>query len=322
MKILCGLLLVAIVGLVPSLAIADDKISDWKGLSVTVKEGTVDSNGVKIAYHTAGEGPLVVIVHSITGPWLDWRHQIPTLAQRYQVVAMSTRGTNKSDKPKGVEHYATAKIAEDIAAIIKHFKKDKAIIIGQDSGGLHAWNFAMTHPEKTERLIAIGTPHPAGLIRELAINPEEQKATAFQRGMLENPNAGAEFSTRLRSRPPRPDDTPEVIKMRQEAYDRLDVESIVNFYKANWPHPPFTLETKGFGYRIGEFPKVKAPTLMIYGSSSGAFLPSTLNDIWRWIEKDFTLYVVPGVGGAPHTEVPEFVNNRIMEWLAKPSQTN
>ena len=33
-------------------------ITDWRGVSATVKEGSVDSNGVKVVYHTVGEGPL------------------------------------------------------------------------------------------------------------------------------------------------------------------------------------------------------------------------------------------------------------------------
>jgi pimeloyl-ACP methyl ester carboxylesterase len=316
----CRLLLATVVGVAPALAFADDTmISDWRGVSVRVKEGVVDSKGVKIVYHTAGQGPLVIMVHSITGPWFDWRQQIPALAQRYQVVAMSTRGTDRSDKPEGVDNYTVAKVAEDIDAIIRHFGKDKAIIIGTDSGGFNAWNFAMTHPEKTDRLIAIGTPHPAGLIRELATNPDQQKASAFQRGMQENPDAATDFSNRLRSRPPRADDTPELARMRKEAYGRLYAESIVNFYKANWPRPPFSLETEGFGFRIGTFPQVQAPTLMIYGASSGTFLPGTLNDLWRWVDKDLTLQVLPGVGNAPHTEVPEVVTPLIMEWLARPN---
>ena len=321
MRISRGLLLVAIV-LAPSLAVADVTISDWKGLSVTLAEREVDSNGVKIVYYTVGEGPLVVIVHSITGPWFDWRHQIPTLAESYQVAAMSTRGTNKSDKPEGVEHYTVAKIAENIDAIIRDLGKDTAILIGQDSGGFYAWNFAMTHPEKTDRLIAIGSIHPAGLIRELATNPNQQKASTFQRGMQENPDAAANFGERIRNRPPRPDDPPELATLRSEAYDRLYTESIVNFYKANWPRPPFGLETEGFGFRIGEFPKVQAPTLVIYGANDGAFLPSTLNDLWQWVEKDLTLHVLPGVGHGPHTQVPEFVTPRIVEWLAKSFEAN
>ena len=60
MRILYSLLLAGLLGLVPSLANADVTITDWRGVSVTVTEGWVDSNGVKVVYHTVGEGPLVI----------------------------------------------------------------------------------------------------------------------------------------------------------------------------------------------------------------------------------------------------------------------
>ena len=309
---------VCVLALASASAMAQDvTIADWQGREITVTEGSVDSDGVKIVYHTAGEGPLVVFVHSIVGPWFDWRHQMPALAETHQVVAMSTRGTDKSDKPEGVEHYPVAKIAEDIDAIIRHFGQDRATIIGQDSGGFYAWNLAMTYAEKTERLIAIGSIHPAGLIRELATDPDQQRASMFQRGMQENPDAAENFVERIRSRPARPDDTPELAQLRTAAYNRLYAESIVNFYKANWPRPPFTMETEGFGFQIGEFPQVEAPTLVIYGDADGAFLPGTLNDIWQWVDGDLTLHVLPGVGHGPHTEVPEVVTPQIVEWLTR-----
>ena len=316
MRILYSLLLAGLLGLLPSLADADVTITDWRGASVTVEEGQVDSNGVNVVYHTVGEGPLVVFVHSITGPWFDFRHQMVSLSERYRVVSMSTRGTDKSDKPVGVEHYASVKIADDIIAIIDHFGEDKAIIIGQDSGGLHAWHFAMMHPDRTDRLIALGSIHPAGLIRELTSNPDQREATTFQRGMQENPNAGAEFGERLRNRPAVPDEPAELARLRQEAYERTDPESIVSFYKANWPWSPVTMDTEAFGFKYGEFPPVKANTLFIYGKNSGAFQNGTVRDIWNWVEGDLTIHVLPGVGGGPHREVPEFVTPRIMEWLA------
>ena len=316
MRVIHSLLLAGLLSLAPTLAVADVTITDWMGRSVRVTEGAVDSDGVKIVYHTAGEGPLVIFVHSITGPWFDFRHQMVALSERYRVVSMSTRGTDKSHKPEGVEHYASAKIAADINALIDHFGEDKATIIGQDSGGLHAWHFAMTYPEKTERLISLGSVHPAGLIRELAGNPDQQRASTFQRNMQENPDAGGQFAERLRNRSPRPDDTAELARLRKEAYDRLYAESIVNFYKANWPRSPVTLETVGFGFKVGEFPPVTAPTLFIYGKQSGPFQNPTLNDMWEWVEGALTIHVLPDVGHGPHTEVPEFVTPRIMEWLA------
>ena len=199
MKLWCGLVVAAAVGLGPSSAVADVTIEDWRGESITASEGSADSDGVNIVFHTAGEGPLVVFVHSIVGPWFDWRNQMVALSEHYRVVAMSTRGTDKSDKPTGVENYTMAKISGDIAAIIDHFGEERAIVVGQDSGGFYAWHFAMTHPDKTERLISLGTVHPAGLIRELASDPEQQQASMFQRGMQENPNAAADFGARMRA---------------------------------------------------------------------------------------------------------------------------
>ena len=38
-----------------------------------------------------------------------------------------------------------------------------------------AWTFAMAHPELTDRLIVLNLPHPRGLLRELATNPQQQK---------------------------------------------------------------------------------------------------------------------------------------------------
>ncbi|MCE2539395.1 MAG: hypothetical protein J4G16_03140, partial [Acidobacteria bacterium] len=79
--------LVALLGLVPATAAAQVTITDWRGESVTVEEGAADSDGVRIVYHTAGDGPLVIFVHSITGPWFDWRHQMVGLSEHYRVVA-------------------------------------------------------------------------------------------------------------------------------------------------------------------------------------------------------------------------------------------
>ena len=89
---LCSsLLIMGLLVLIPSLANTDVTIHDWRGASVTAKEGWVDSNGVKIYYHTVGEGPLVIFVHSISGPWFDFRHQMVMLSEKYRVVSMSTR---------------------------------------------------------------------------------------------------------------------------------------------------------------------------------------------------------------------------------------
>ena len=310
-----GALLFIAVGSCASGPGPDETISDWQGMSATLSQGDVDSNGVAIHYHTVGEGPLVVLVHGLGSDWWDYRNQIPTLATRYQVVAMSTRGTGRSDKPEGVEQYSVARTADDIDALIRHFNKDGAVIVGQDAGGFHAWNFAMTYPEKTKALIAMGSYHPAGLIRGLAENPDQQKAAANQQRLQVDPEAAVQYAERPPPSEPRPGEPPEIFRMRVESSELTDRYALINFFKANWPLAPFSLETMGFGHTLDDFPPVQSPTLVIHGEEDGILLVGGLRDLWTRIDSDLTLHVLPDVGHGPHTQVPEFVTPRIMEWL-------
>lgn len=310
-----GILIAGLLCLAPAAAGAQVTVTDWRGASAVFTEGSVDSDGVRIQYHVAGEGPLVVFLHGVASPWFDYRHQIVMLSGQYRVAVMSTRGTQGSGRPAGDAHYATARIAGDVGAIIEHLGAERATIVGQDSGGLHAWHFAMTHPDRTERLIAIGSVHPAGLLRELIDNADQQQGSAFQWGMMENPDAGRDFGARVRSAPADPDDPEHLAELRQEANASLDAESVVGFYKTNWPARPVTMDTVAFGFQYGEFPPVQAPTLLIYGKQSPFFLNATLNDMWEWVDAPLTIHVLPGVGHGPHREAPELVTRRMLEWL-------
>ena len=187
---------------------------------------------------------MIVLIHGIGQYWFDWRQQIPSLSKKYKVVALSLRGFDKSDKPTAVEDYASAKVASDIDAVIRHFGREKAIIMAYDSGGLHGWYFAMHYPERTERLLVVGMFHPANVAREYPTNPAQQKAGEYARNNQENPNAGADIGRRQLdpNTPMRSIDTPETDKMRREAAQRTYFEAWVNFYKANWPHAPYSLD--------------------------------------------------------------------------------
>src|SRR5438552_13273697 len=108
-----------------------------------VTHGYADSNGVKIHYASLGKGPLIVMIHGFPDFWYTWRDQMEALSINYQVVAIDQRGYNLSDKPKGVENYDMRLLVGDVAAVIKHLGRDKAIIVGHDWGGVVAWVFAM-----------------------------------------------------------------------------------------------------------------------------------------------------------------------------------
>ena len=139
------------------------------------EHGFVDSDGVKLHYASLGQGPLVVMLHGFPDYWYTWRQQMRALARDHKAVAIDLRGYNLSDKPKGVDNYAMRLLVGDVAAVVRHFGREKAIIVGHDWGGAVAWNFAMARPAMTEKLIVCNLPHPRGLARELANNEQQQR---------------------------------------------------------------------------------------------------------------------------------------------------
>jgi pimeloyl-ACP methyl ester carboxylesterase len=269
------------------------------------EEGYADSGGVKIHYVTVGKGPLLVLLHGFPDYWYTWRDQMPELAKHFQVVAVDLRGYNKSDQPKGVENYALDKLVGDVEAVVKHFKQDKAVIVGHDWGGLIAWTFAMTHPEQTDRLVILNLPHPKGLLRELANNPQQQKNSQYARNFQEadavdkiKPGFLAMWVKE-----------PEARKKYLEALGRSSLEGMLNYYKANYPREPYKDERT--------FPPVKCPVLMIHGLEDQYLLPGALNDTWKWVEKDLTLVTVPKAGHFVHRDAPEFVTRKMVRWLTE-----
>ena len=269
------------------------------------EEGFADSNGVKIHYVTMGSGPLVVMIHGFPDFSYTWRDQMPVLAKHFQVVAVDLRGYNKSDHPEGVENYTMDKLVGDIDAVVRHFKQDKAVIVGHDWGGAIAWAFAMGHPDKTERLIILNLPHPRGLSRELAHNPEQAQNSQYARN-FQKPDAAALVKPEMLVMWVK---EPEARKKYLEAFRRSSMEGMLNYYKANYPRPPYK--------ESNNFPPVKCSVLMIHGLGDKYLLDGALNNTWKWVEKDLTLVTIPKAGHFVHRDASEFVTQTMESWLMR-----
>jgi pimeloyl-ACP methyl ester carboxylesterase len=267
------------------------------------EEGFADSGGVKIHYRTLGKGPLAVLIHGFPDYWYTWRGQMPELAKHFQVVAIDQRGYNKSGQPAKVEDYDMSKLVGDVAAVLKHFKKDKAVIVGHDWGGAVAWSFAMAHPEKVERLVILNCPHPAGLMRELANNPEQRKNSAYARAFQQK-GAAKKLTPELLTFWVK---EPEARKKYEAALKRSSMEGMLNYYKANYPRPPYKADRK--------FPPVKCRVLMLHGLDDQYLLPGALNDTWKWVEGELTLVTILKAGHFVHRDAEAVVTRHMVRWL-------
>jgi len=278
------------------------------------EEGFVDSGGVRIHYVSLGkkDGPLVVMIHGFPDFWYSWRAQMPALAQRFHVVAMDQRGYNLSGQPDGVDNYKTEKLVGDLLAIIDHFTRAKAIIVGHDWGGLVAWSFAMTHPDRIDRLIVLNLPHPRGLLRELQTNPQQRKNSQYARD-FQKPDAAKRISPDLLTSWVK---DPGARKVYAAAFQRSSMEGMLNYYKANYPRSPEDARAKvDAAGAAPAFPPVTCPVLLIHGLKDTALLPGALNDTWNWIDADLTLVTIPKAGHFVQQDAAELVTRTMLSWL-------
>ena len=273
-----------------------------------VEHRYAENAGVKIHYVVAGTGPLVVMVHGFPDFWYSWRDQIAALRDNYRIAAVDLRGYNKSDQPEGVENFAMPLLVADIAAVIAAEGEASAVVAGHDWGGAIAWSIAMSRPELVSALVILNLPHPSGLMRELATNPQQRRNSAYAYAFQE-PDAHRDLTAQKLAGWV----TDESARARYvDVFERSDFEAMLNYYKANFP------SISGTGVDDARtVPKVKCPVLMFHGLDDQALLPGALNGTWQWLESDLTLVTIPGAGHFVQQDAADIVSTTMRDWLGR-----
>ncbi|WP_433431010.1 alpha/beta fold hydrolase [Nonomuraea sp. CA-141351] len=116
-------------------------------------------NGIKLVYREEGDpaSPPLLLIHGRTANHNDWNGITQHFAARYRVLALDLRGHGASDYPGS---YAVTEMAEDVVALLDHLGIERATLIGHSLGGVVAYQVAMNHPERVERLVLEDAPPP------------------------------------------------------------------------------------------------------------------------------------------------------------------
>ena len=123
----------------------------------------VTLHGHRVAYRTAGEGPVLVLVHGMAGSSATWRYVMPALARRFTVVAPDLLGHGASAKPRGEYSISGhANVLHDLLVALGH---EHATLVGQSFGGGVVMQLAYQFPEHAARLVLVSS---GGLGREVA----------------------------------------------------------------------------------------------------------------------------------------------------------
>jgi pimeloyl-ACP methyl ester carboxylesterase len=264
------------------------------------------SNGdVKIHYMAGGKGPLVVMLHGFPDYWATWRPLIGTLSPHYRVAALDLRGYNLSDKPAGEAAYAMPNLIGDVAAVIKAEGETSAIVIGHDWGAAIAWQVAINRPDLVRRLVILSVPHPAGFLREMSSNKDQQANSQYARNFQ---TPGFEKSLTAEGLAQWVND-PAAKPGYIEAFKRSDFTAMLNYYRANYP------KDVGGSAPPPPLAPIKASVLVIHGMKDTALNAAGHSGTWDHVEADTTILMIPGAGHFVQHDAGAMVNRTIRDWL-------
>ncbi len=119
------------------------------------------SDGVRIAYATAGQGPpLVRVAGWFTHLEMEWGNSLRVwrslepLAASSFIVRYDGRGMGLSDRE--VEDFSLMSKVRDLEAVVDALGLERFSLLGQSEGGATAIAFTARHPQRVERLILYG----------------------------------------------------------------------------------------------------------------------------------------------------------------------
>ena len=114
-----------------------------------IKTGIASVNGTKLYYEIKGKGfPLVLISGGGTLDRRGWDNQFETFSKHYKVIRYDVRGIGKSARPTGPFSHS-----DDLYALLKFLKVQKAHVVGLSFSGAMAVDFALDHPNTVDHLI-------------------------------------------------------------------------------------------------------------------------------------------------------------------------
>jgi pimeloyl-ACP methyl ester carboxylesterase len=122
----------------------------------------LELHGHRVVLRYGGDGPLVVLIHGITGRSAQWGPTIENLAGCCTLLAPDLLGHGESAKPRG--DYSLGAYASAVRDIVVALGHDRATVVGHSLGGGIAMQFAYQFPELTERLVLVSS---GGLGREV-----------------------------------------------------------------------------------------------------------------------------------------------------------
>jgi pimeloyl-ACP methyl ester carboxylesterase len=122
-------------------------------------EGTAEVAGARIFYSIYGKGEPVVLLHGGLGNSAQFAFQLPALVDKFQVIAIDSRGQGRSTKGNVAITYD--QMAVDVVAVLDKLEIARASVVGWSDGGEIALKLGIGYPQRVDRLFVFGANYDA-----------------------------------------------------------------------------------------------------------------------------------------------------------------
>mgnify|MGYP001109445064 FL=1 len=126
-------------------------------LAAPVQSGNVKVNGAEIHYEVHGEGVPLVMLHGGVDPSQTFGAPLAEMAKNFKVIAVYARGHGPSKDTAAP--WSIEQAADDVAAVLKQLKINKASVMGYSFGGAIALQFAIRHPDMLDKLVVVSAAY-------------------------------------------------------------------------------------------------------------------------------------------------------------------
>jgi pimeloyl-ACP methyl ester carboxylesterase len=124
----------------------------------------VEVHGLTIRYIVAGEGPALVLLHTLRTQLDMFQKVVPELARHFRVYALDHPGHGYSDIPR--THYTADFFVETVAGFLERLDIQQAAIVGESIGGTIGLLLAARRNPRVARVLAVN-PYDYGKGRGL-----------------------------------------------------------------------------------------------------------------------------------------------------------
>ena len=260
-------------------------------------------NGETLAYIDRGNpaDSAVVLIHGYTDNARDWVPLLPYLSKNHRLILVDIRGHGQSSKPECC--YTRLDFAYDIKLLLDKLGVAKADVVGHSLGSIIAQTFAEYWPKRTRRVVLISSTGgwPPGRPGKTA----QFDYAAEIRKLKEPIDADSPFMVAWWDSPTPVD--PDFIRRQRKDAAGIPLRVWLAVLDQG-------LAADAYADLQGTLPRLKAPTLLIWGSKDPIMEPEVRQSLSDALP-DAKVKVFEGLGHNPFWEDPRGVADVINAFL-------